>query len=81
MKRAFDFSAALLGLIVLSPLLLLTAALIRVLDGAPVLFKQERIGRLGKASQLGHAGKDLHLLKRIHCSIIANKLINEQVFI
>lgn len=48
MKRAFDFSAAFLGLLILSPILLITALLLRLLDGAPILFKQERIGRGGR---------------------------------
>lgn len=52
MKRIFDFSLALLGLIILSPVLLLTALLIFILDGSPVLFKQIRIGRGGKAFRI-----------------------------
>jgi lipopolysaccharide/colanic/teichoic acid biosynthesis glycosyltransferase len=48
MKRLFDVVASALGLIVLSPLLLLTALAVRLFDGAPVLFVQERIGRGGK---------------------------------
>lgn len=44
-KRAFDFSAALIGLIALSPLLLVVAALIKLEDGGPVLFVQRRLGR------------------------------------
>lgn len=44
-KRAFDFGAALSGLIVLSPLLLVIALLIKLEDGGPVLFVQRRLGR------------------------------------
>ncbi|MEM8724518.1 MAG: exopolysaccharide biosynthesis polyprenyl glycosylphosphotransferase [Pseudomonadota bacterium] len=44
-KRAFDFAAALAGLIVLSPVLLITALLIKLEDGGPVLFIQRRLGR------------------------------------
>lgn len=47
-KRAFDFAAALAGLIVLAPLLLLLAALVRFKMGSPVLFKQGRPGLYGK---------------------------------
>lgn len=47
MKRLFDFFAALLGLIILSPFLLLAAFAILIFDGAPVFFVQERIGRGG----------------------------------
>ncbi|WMC91647.1 sugar transferase [Kineothrix sp. MB12-C1] len=44
-KRILDFILSLLGIIVLSPLLLVLALLIRVKLGSPVLFKQERPGR------------------------------------
>jgi lipopolysaccharide/colanic/teichoic acid biosynthesis glycosyltransferase len=44
-KRAFDIVAAFLGLIVLSPLLLLVALLIKLDSAGPVFFRQERIGR------------------------------------
>lgn len=47
MKRAFDFIAAFLGLLLLSPLLLLTALLVRINLGTPVLFVQERPGMHG----------------------------------
>ncbi|MBD2843047.1 exopolysaccharide biosynthesis polyprenyl glycosylphosphotransferase [Erythrobacter rubeus] len=45
MKRAFDVFAASCGLILLSPLLLAVAIAIKVTDGGPVLFFQERTGR------------------------------------
>jgi lipopolysaccharide/colanic/teichoic acid biosynthesis glycosyltransferase len=44
-KRAFDLVAALLGLILLSPLLLLVALLIKLDSSGPVFFRQERIGK------------------------------------
>lgn len=47
-RRALDLSAALIGLAVLSPLLLLTAALIRLVDGMPPLYAQRRVGYLGR---------------------------------
>jgi len=48
MKRLFDATAASLALLVLSPLLLLTAALVAFKLGRPVLFKQERPGLHGQ---------------------------------
>ncbi len=48
MKRLFDFVAALVGLIVLSPLMAVLAALIRLKLGSPVLFRQVRPGLHGK---------------------------------
>lgn len=43
-KRPQDMLCALLALIVLSPILLITAFLVRVKLGSPVIFKQERPG-------------------------------------
>jgi exopolysaccharide biosynthesis polyprenyl glycosylphosphotransferase len=47
-KGVFDRTAALLGLLVLSPVLLGIAVAIRVTSPGPVLFRQERIGRCGE---------------------------------
>ena len=51
-KRFFDLMASLLGLIVLSPLLLVLALLVRIELGAPVFFRQERPGLHGKIFRL-----------------------------
>ena len=47
-KRPQDFCCALLAIIVLSPVMLVTALLVRIWLGSPVLFKQERPGLNGK---------------------------------
>ena len=44
MKRIVDIVGALFGLIVFSPLMLVTALLIKITSPGPVLFSQERIG-------------------------------------
>lgn len=46
-KRAFDCVGAAFGLIILSPLFLLIALLIKVDGPGPIFFHQERIGRKG----------------------------------
>jgi O-antigen biosynthesis protein WbqP len=46
-KRLFDICCALLALVLLIPLLPLTAILIKVFDRGPVIFRQIRIGRDG----------------------------------
>lgn len=46
-KRLFDILAAGLGLVLLSPLLLLTAAWVRLDSPGPALFRQTRVGRFG----------------------------------
>jgi lipopolysaccharide/colanic/teichoic acid biosynthesis glycosyltransferase len=43
-KRAFDLLLALAGLVLLFPILVLVALLIKVDSGGPILFRQERVG-------------------------------------
>lgn len=47
MKRVFDFSASIIGLIFLAPLFVVIALLIKCDSSGPVFFHQERIGRHG----------------------------------
>lgn len=47
-KRAFDLVGATAGLLVLAPLLLMIAALVRIFLGSPILFRQSRPGCHGK---------------------------------
>jgi exopolysaccharide biosynthesis polyprenyl glycosylphosphotransferase len=47
-KRLFDFTASGLGIIVLSPLFLVMAFLIKVTSKGPVFFKQNRLGLAGR---------------------------------
>ena len=47
-KRLFDIVAALGGLIVLSPIILIVAILVRTNLGSPIIFTQERIGKDNK---------------------------------
>lgn len=51
-KRPQDFCCALLALIVLSPVLLVTAIFVRCKLGSPVIFKQARPGKDGKIFHL-----------------------------
>lgn len=46
-KRIFDAVSSALGLLVLSPLLLLIAAAVKLDSNGPVLFSQERVGKGG----------------------------------
>jgi len=48
-KRAFDVISVLIGLILLWPLLLVVAVIIRIKLGSPVIFKQQRPGLDGNA--------------------------------
>ena len=47
-KRCIDIVGSAVGLVLLSPLLLVTAILIRVRDGSPVIFRQLRVGLHGR---------------------------------
>lgn len=51
-KRPQDFCCALLAVVVLSPVLLVTAFLVRIKLGSPVFFKQDRPGLNGKIFKL-----------------------------
>lgn len=51
-KRPQDFLCALLACIVLSPVMLIVAILVRTKIGSPVLFSQERPGLDGKVFKL-----------------------------
>jgi exopolysaccharide biosynthesis polyprenyl glycosylphosphotransferase len=48
LKRVIDFAGAAAALVVLSPFLLLIALVIRMRDGSPVLFRQQRVGLQGR---------------------------------
>lgn len=44
-KRFFDIIISLFGLIILSPIILIVAILVRIKLGSPIIFKQERPGK------------------------------------
>jgi lipopolysaccharide/colanic/teichoic acid biosynthesis glycosyltransferase len=46
-KRLFDIASSLMGLLILSPLLLLTSIFVGISMGRPILFKQARPGKGG----------------------------------
>lgn len=48
LKRGFDIFSSLLGLILLSPVFLLTALIIAMDSGGPVFFVQKRVGKGGR---------------------------------
>lgn len=51
-KRPQDFICALIGLVLLSPVIFITAVLVRTKLGSPVIFKQERPGLNGEIFKL-----------------------------
>ena len=48
MKRLFDIVAATCGIVILSPLMIIIAVLIKAEDHGPVFYKQVRVGKNGK---------------------------------
>jgi lipopolysaccharide/colanic/teichoic acid biosynthesis glycosyltransferase len=52
MTRAFDVLVAAAGLVVLSPLLLIAAAAIKLGSRGPVLYRQRRVGKDGREFEL-----------------------------
>jgi len=51
-KRLFDIVCAGIGLLLLSPLLLVVAAWIKLDSRGPVMFRQERVGRFGRTFRI-----------------------------
>jgi exopolysaccharide biosynthesis polyprenyl glycosylphosphotransferase len=47
-KRCFDISFSLFALLISSPIMLLTALLVRLDSPGPIFYKQKRVGRYGK---------------------------------
>ena len=48
LKRGLDIVLSIIGLIVLSPLLILIAVLLKITQGGDILYKQDRVGLFGK---------------------------------
>lgn len=67
-KRIFDFLASFFGLLLIWPLLLIVAILIKIkMPGGPAIFKQKRVGQHGKlftmykfrSMTVGHSGSSV----------------------
>jgi lipopolysaccharide/colanic/teichoic acid biosynthesis glycosyltransferase len=65
-RRALDIVASALGLLVISPLLVLVAIAMKLTSPGPLLFQQERIGQHGRAFAM-------HKLRTMHINAEAMK--------
>lgn len=83
LKFIFDRVVALLGLVVIWPVLLIVAILIRVkMPGGPVIFKQRRVGRNGKlftmykfrSMTVGHGGSSVSVAGESRITPLGAKL-------
>jgi exopolysaccharide biosynthesis polyprenyl glycosylphosphotransferase len=52
LKRGFDIACSLAGLVFLGPVMLLAMALIRLTSPGPVVYRQKRCGRFGRAFEV-----------------------------
>ncbi len=52
LKRAFDITSSIVGLIILSPLLLCAAIFIKLVSRGPILYKQVRVGKDGELFEI-----------------------------
>lgn len=52
LKRVFDIAASLFAMIVCAPIMLVTAAAIKIQDGGPVLYRQKRLTQNGRVFEL-----------------------------
>jgi lipopolysaccharide/colanic/teichoic acid biosynthesis glycosyltransferase len=51
-KRSFDFLAALLAIVVLSPVFIIVGALVAITSQGPLLYRQKRVGRDGRLFEI-----------------------------
>lgn len=72
-KQACDRLAALLLLLLLSPLLLAIAGLIKLQDGGPVLFTQWRVGHRGKLFRIIKFRSMVIDAEKLHSQVMANQ--------
>jgi exopolysaccharide biosynthesis polyprenyl glycosylphosphotransferase len=79
-KYSFDAFVAVVGLIVLSPLLLVVALLIRITMGSPVLFKQERVGLHGRRFNLIKFRTMVHDAENKRAELLAKNEMSGPVF-
>ena len=83
LKYIFDRLMALIGLLLLWPVLIIVAVLIRVkMSGGPVIFKQKRVGRNGKlftmykfrSMTVGHGGSSVSVAGESRITPLGAKL-------
>lgn len=71
-KRFFDIALSLVFLIILSPLMLITAAAIKLYDGGPVFYSQERLTRNGRVFKV-HKFRSMIVNAEKHGAQLAGK--------
>lgn len=77
-KRWFDVTAALLGLIALAPLLLLIAAIIKLTSQGPVFFRQNRVGYGNQLFQI-YKFRSMYIDRCDHSGVAQTKPSDDRV--
>jgi lipopolysaccharide/colanic/teichoic acid biosynthesis glycosyltransferase len=85
MKRAIDIAGSLTAIVMLSPVLLAIALAVKLSSPGPVLFRQKRLGLLGKEFEFlkfrsMHAGNDPEIHRKYVESLIQGKQKGTGVF-
>ncbi len=80
LKRLLDFSGALFGLIMLSPLLITTAIIIKVTDPGPVFFSQVRSGRNGRKFRMHKFRSMVVNAEKLKAQLMAQNEMDGPVF-
>ncbi len=71
-KRAFDIFFSVIGLLIASPFMLITALIIKLYDGGPVLYSQERLTKDGKVFKV-HKFRSMIVNAEKHGAQLADK--------
>lgn len=79
-KRFFDVILSLLALVILSPVFLFTAIAIKVEDGEPVIFKQERSGLNGSVFMMYKFRSMIKNAPELHESLLVKNELDGPAF-
>ena len=80
LKRAFDFLGAAVGLVLLSPLLLLITVSIKLGSSGPVLFRQLRVGVNGRTFTMLKFRSMVENAEHLHAAIACHNEMSGPVF-
>ena len=79
-KRFFDIVLSLIALVVLSPVFLITAVAIRLEDGDPVIFKQDRSGLNGSVFKMYKFRSMVKNAPELHKELLAQNELDGPAF-
>jgi len=80
LKRCMDIICSLLGLIILSPLLLIVAVCIKIESKGPAIFTQDRVGLDGKVFKLYKLRSMINKAEELKCRLEKNNEMDGPMF-